>query len=86
MTRYTLRTLMIVLAMGSPMLAGAWWSWPTMRDTLWPPPPQTAKSAPFDSTQSMPGGMFAPPSHLPYWWGEGDPPPGYEKGNMANEP
>jgi hypothetical protein len=33
--QYRLRTLLIVLALGPPLLAGVW---PTVRETLWPPP------------------------------------------------
>jgi hypothetical protein len=30
--RYRLRTLLIVLALGSPVIAGAWWGWCKWRD------------------------------------------------------
>jgi len=32
--RYRLRTLLIVLAVGPPLLAGAWWAWVTFNGLL----------------------------------------------------
>jgi len=41
MPRYRLRTLLIVLALGPPVLAGAWAMIPVVSRWLWPPePPQ----------------------------------------------
>lgn len=36
MLRYKLRTLLILLAIGPPLLATIW---PTVKETLWPPKP-----------------------------------------------
>jgi hypothetical protein len=32
--RYRLRTLLILLAIGPPMLAGVWWAWIAVADAL----------------------------------------------------
>src|SRR5262245_13168065 len=81
--RYRLRTLLIVLVLGPPILAGMWWGYGKWREAL--ARKQAIIAAPRVPSRPMQGGMFTPPPHLPYWRGEGDPPPGYEKGNMGNE-
>jgi hypothetical protein len=46
--RFRLRTLLILLAVGPPVLAGAWWAWPFVTDVA-----NSLASSPWDSWRPL---------------------------------